>query len=213
MTNDLTGISSTDIQAMVDEWVGNVLRRDWHEDRDSARTGQLMRALVKAGERAIPHLVPVLKHEDWIIGADAAMMLGYIRSPKAVPALLDALQQCDPAMKVSVACALETIGTPDATHAAQTWFRENHIPAQKRLWQKIPAYGSLNETDPRLMERLIHISQRTGFTVRQIVTAWSVDHVANASSTTPEERKMMGAVEISLENYTYLEELYRTDDT
>jgi HEAT repeat protein len=60
--------------------------------------------------RAIPRLVPLLKHEDPVVRGDTASLLGIIGDKKAIPFLEEALSDENPNVEQLAREALEEIG-------------------------------------------------------------------------------------------------------
>ncbi len=59
--------------------------------------------------RAIPHLVPLLKHDDPVVRGDAANLLGIIRDKAAIPFLKKLLFDENPDVKLLAKEAIEEI--------------------------------------------------------------------------------------------------------
>jgi HEAT repeat protein len=69
-------------------------------------------ALIKLGAPVVPALIEALQQEDWLFRVEVCRVLGAIRDPSAVPALIQALR--DPDISFAVCEALGQIGDPQA---------------------------------------------------------------------------------------------------
>jgi len=102
-----------------------VLIRTLHNLSSDART-PAKTALIKLGAPVVPALIEALQQEDWLFRVEVCRVLGAIRDPSAVPALIQALW--DPDISFAVCEALGQIGDPQAVPALIDFLTHTNSP-------------------------------------------------------------------------------------
>ncbi len=113
---------------MIDESGIEQLSDNDVEVRRAAVVGLLRNHSLESAKNAVPALMEALNDSDVKVSANAAIVLGVIGDPAAVPALQKALSDeremgGHKIVRVQAAQALERIDTPEAREALSQWKR------------------------------------------------------------------------------------------
>lgn len=186
------------------DWEDSVLEEAMSYRRDLARQ------LVSLGEQAVDALVGLLANADWAIRDDAAILLGTIKSLRAIAPLLAVLEKDDSlSVRLSAASTLERINTPETIRATRDWYRQNQITAQRRLAVKIAEYTLYGSTDAILLERARQIAERKNVSVALVFQSKSHLDMPYSAQRRADTIRMLGLVELSEQEVAALEEPYQ----
>ena len=187
--------------------------RDWEDsylDEALDNRKKIVQQLVKLGEHAVNPLVRLLNHSDWAVRDDAAIVLGYIKSPLAIKPLLTIMENDESiSVRLSAASALDKNNTLETVEATTAWYRKNQISAQKRVDFKINEYLLYGETDATLLYRAGQLANRKNVPARTILESKHHLSLSQSSSREAAITKRLELVELSEEDVAYLEEPFR----
>jgi hypothetical protein len=190
-SNPILGKPDNPADHLIDELIASQAGRDWEDNLDDSQTTGLrksfMQEIVKQGAQSVVPLLNNLSNADWAVRDDMAMMLGFIKDPKAVEPLM-ALMNMDESLSVrmSAAAALERIGISESYQAAKQWYIANNVSARRRVSQKLAEWLLFGETDHKLMERITQVASSRNTTSEKVIQAWSIHQgVENPPKTTP----------------------------
>jgi hypothetical protein len=179
------------VDHLIDELIASQAGRDWEDNLDESQTTglrkSLMQEIVKAGAKSVEPLLNNLHNGDWAVRDDVAMMLGFIREPKAVEPLM-VMMNADESLSVrlSAAIALERIGTPESYQAAKQWYIANNVSLRRRVSFRLGHWLLFGETDPGLMERVTQVANSRNTTTGKVIQAWSIHQgIENPPAITP----------------------------
>jgi hypothetical protein len=167
------------VDHLIEELIISQAGRDWEDNLDESQTTglrkSLMQKIVDYGEKSVAPLLKNLPHEDWAVRDDIAMMLGFIKDPKALAPLMVMMNTDESqSVRMSAATALERIGISEAYQAATQWYIANNISAKQRVSHKLGEWLLFGKTDPKLMDRVSQLASSRDTTSEKVITAWSL---------------------------------------